>query len=79
MVEVPKTFLRPDTGLQFLARDQLSPMLQEDLQHPEGLILELDSAPRLTDLSGMEIGLKFPKTNCLVPVMHGRFPVSREV
>src|ERR1700733_4816487 len=76
MVEVSKTFLRPDTGLKFLASDQLTPVLQEDLQHSEGLILEFDAAPRLTDLSGMEIGLKFPKTNCLVPVMHGKISHS---
>src|SRR5580693_4033866 len=29
MVEVSKTFLRPDTGLKFLASDQLTPVLQE--------------------------------------------------
>src|SRR5580704_12496104 len=74
MVEVSKTFLRPDTGLKFLASDQLTPVLQQDLQHSEGLILEFDAAPRLTDLSGMEIGLKFPNTNCAVSVMHGGFP-----
>jgi hypothetical protein len=50
-------------------------VLQEDLQNSEGLILEFDAAPRFTDLPGMEIGLKFPKTKCMVPVMHGRFPV----
>jgi hypothetical protein len=79
MVEVSKTVFRPNTGLQFLAGDQVSRVFQQDLQYSEGLILEFDAAPRLTDLSGMEIGLKFPKTNCLVPVMHGRLPVRREV
>jgi hypothetical protein len=54
-------------------------VLQQDLQYSEGLILEFDAAPRLSDLSGMQIGLKFPKTNCLVPVMHGRISLFREV
>jgi hypothetical protein len=79
VVEVSKTVLRPDTGLKFLASDQLPPVLQQDLQYSEGLILEFDAAPRLSDLSGMQIGLKFPKTNCLVPVMHGRISLFREV
>src|SRR3984957_14248236 len=76
MIEVSKTFLRPDTGLKFLASDQLTPVLQEEVQQSEGLILEFDAAPRLTDLSGMEIGLKSPKPNCLLPVMHRKLSLS---
>ena len=65
MVEVSKTVFRPNTGLQFLAGDQVSRVFQQDLQYSEGLILEFDAAPGLTDLSRLEIGLKIPRSELL--------------
>jgi hypothetical protein len=75
VVEVSKTVFRPDTGLQFLARDQVSRVLQQNLQYFEGLVLEFDAASGLADLSGGEIGFKRPKAYRPVPVIHYGSPV----
>jgi hypothetical protein len=79
VVEVPKTVFRPDTGMQFLASDQVSRVLQQNLQYLEGLVLELDAASGLADLSGGEIGFKRPKAYRPVPVIQRDVPVLRKV
>jgi hypothetical protein len=79
VVEVSKTVFRPDAGLQFLASDQVSWVLEQNLQYFEWLILEFDAASRLTDLSGGEIGFKRPKAYCPIPAIHRGRPVFRKV
>jgi hypothetical protein len=70
VVEVSKTGIRPNAGLQLVASDQFSWALQKNLQHLEGLILQFDTASELTDLPGGKIDLKRPKAYRMVPVIH---------
>jgi hypothetical protein len=68
VIEVTKILGRPYPGLQLVACDHVARVLQQNLQHLKGLLLELDTASRFTHLSGMEISLKRSKPNCAVPI-----------
>jgi hypothetical protein len=68
VIEVTKIFRRPYPGLQLVACDHVARVLQQNLQHLERLLLELDTASRFTHLSGMEISLKRSKPNRAVPI-----------
>src|ERR1700733_3925298 len=71
MVEVSKAVFRPDAGLQLLASDQVSPVLQKNLQYFAGLVRQFDTASGLAHLSGGKNGFKRPKAYRPLP-----FPID---
>jgi hypothetical protein len=75
MVKVPEALLRPYARSKFLARNQLTGPLQQDLQHLKRLLLKLDPVSRFTHLSGVEISLKRAEPDCPVSVRYMRHSV----
>jgi hypothetical protein len=75
VIEVAKILGWPYPGLQLVPGDHVARVLQQNLQHLEGLLLELDTASRFTHLSRVEISLKRSKPNRVrCPLRHLWFP-----
>jgi hypothetical protein len=79
MVEIAKALFRPNSGLQFFASDQVTWALKQNLEHLEGLLLKLDANSRFTNLSGVEICLKYPKPNRVGSIVHQGYSVPGKV
>jgi hypothetical protein len=79
MVKIAKALVRPYAGAQFFASDQHTRTLQQNLEHLEGLFLELDTATRFTDLSGVEVSLKRSEPDRPISIRHLGYPVFGKV
>jgi hypothetical protein len=55
MIEINESVGGPNPLLQFVPSDDLAGMLKQDLKNLEGLLLELDPDPVLTQFSGASV------------------------
>jgi hypothetical protein len=78
VIKVSKALRGPDAGLQLIACDQNSGVLEQNLEHLERLLLELDAAAGFTNLSSVEIRLEWSEANRVVPVATPSIPIGIE-
>ena len=65
MVEIDESVFPPKLLLQLLAGDDLPRPLQQDLEHRQGLGVQLDLDPALAEFPSAEIGLEDTEADAL--------------
>src|SRR3984885_12962115 len=63
LVEITKTFVRPDAAAQFLPGDDFPRMFKQDFQQFQWLLLDSDSHTRFAQLARLERNLKGSKSH----------------